>query len=58
VTRNSCSSDAISDAGRHANAVWALLRFGIRSVIALGFSDIFRENASGWLAASAATSRT
>jgi len=27
------------------NAVWALLRFGIRSVIALGFSDIFRENA-------------
>ena len=27
------------------NAVWALLRFGIRSVIALGFSDIFQENA-------------
>ena len=27
------------------NAVWALLRFGIRAVIALGFSDIFRENA-------------
>ena len=27
------------------NAVWALDRFGIRCVIALGFSDIFRENA-------------
>jgi 3-isopropylmalate/(R)-2-methylmalate dehydratase small subunit len=27
------------------NAVWALERFGIRCVIALGFSDIFRENA-------------
>ena len=27
------------------NAVWALTRFGIRAVIALGFSDIFRENA-------------
>jgi 3-isopropylmalate/(R)-2-methylmalate dehydratase small subunit len=27
------------------NAVWALSRFGIRCVIALGFSDIFRENA-------------
>ena len=26
------------------NAVWALQRFGIRCVIALGFSDIFREN--------------
>jgi 3-isopropylmalate/(R)-2-methylmalate dehydratase small subunit len=27
------------------NAVWALERFGIRCVVALGFSDIFRENA-------------
>ncbi len=27
------------------NAVWALDRFGIRCVVALGFSDIFRENA-------------
>ena len=27
------------------NAVWALARFGIRCVIALSFSDIFRENA-------------
>lgn len=27
------------------NAVWALLRFGIRSVIAQGFSDIFQQNA-------------
>ncbi|MEO5699355.1 MAG: 3-isopropylmalate dehydratase small subunit [Casimicrobiaceae bacterium] len=27
------------------NAVWALSRFGIRCVIARGFSDIFRENA-------------
>lgn len=27
------------------NAVWALARFGIRCVVALGFSDIFRENA-------------
>ena len=27
------------------NAVWALDGFGIRCVIALGFSDIFRENA-------------
>lgn len=27
------------------NAVWALDRFGIRCVLALGFSDIFRENA-------------
>jgi 3-isopropylmalate/(R)-2-methylmalate dehydratase small subunit len=27
------------------NAVWALLRYGIRSVIALSFSDIFHENA-------------
>jgi 3-isopropylmalate/(R)-2-methylmalate dehydratase small subunit len=27
------------------NAVWALAGFGIRCVIALGFSDIFRENA-------------
>lgn len=27
------------------NAVWALLRFGIRSVIAPGFSDIFQQNA-------------
>ena len=27
------------------NAVWALARFGFRCVIALGFSDIFRENA-------------
>jgi len=27
------------------NAVWALDRFGIRCVIAAGFSDIFRENA-------------
>lgn len=27
------------------NAVWALHGFGIRCVIALGFSDIFRENA-------------
>jgi len=26
------------------NAVWALQRFGIRCVIALGFSDIFYEN--------------
>jgi len=26
------------------NAVWALQRFGIRCVIALGFSDIFHEN--------------
>jgi len=27
------------------NAVWALAGFGIRAVLALGFSDIFRENA-------------
>jgi 3-isopropylmalate/(R)-2-methylmalate dehydratase small subunit len=27
------------------NAVWALQRHGIRCVIALGFSDIFRQNA-------------
>jgi 3-isopropylmalate/(R)-2-methylmalate dehydratase small subunit len=27
------------------NAVWALQRYGIRCVIALGFSDIFRQNA-------------
>lgn len=27
------------------NAVWALAGFGIRGVVALGFSDIFRENA-------------
>jgi 3-isopropylmalate/(R)-2-methylmalate dehydratase small subunit len=27
------------------NAVWALYRWGLRCVIALGFSDIFRENA-------------
>src|SRR4051794_22355135 len=27
------------------NAVWALSRYGIRSVIALSFSDIFHENA-------------
>lgn len=27
------------------NAVWALMRFGIRGVIAPGFSDIFGENA-------------
>jgi len=27
------------------NAVWALARFGIRAVLALGFSDIFTENA-------------
>jgi len=27
------------------NAVWSLQRYGIRSVVALGFSDIFRENA-------------
>jgi len=27
------------------NAVWALDGFGIRCVVALGFSDIFRENA-------------
>jgi 3-isopropylmalate/(R)-2-methylmalate dehydratase small subunit len=27
------------------NAVWALARSGIRCVVALGFSDIFRENA-------------
>jgi 3-isopropylmalate/(R)-2-methylmalate dehydratase small subunit len=27
------------------NAVWALRSFGIRAVIALGFSDIFHENA-------------
>jgi 3-isopropylmalate/(R)-2-methylmalate dehydratase small subunit len=27
------------------NAVWALERYGIRCVAALGFSDIFRENA-------------
>lgn len=26
------------------NAVWALARFGIRCVIALGYSDIFHEN--------------
>jgi 3-isopropylmalate/(R)-2-methylmalate dehydratase small subunit len=27
------------------NAVWALHRWGLRCVLALGFSDIFRENA-------------
>jgi len=27
------------------NAVWALQRYGFRCIIALGFSDIFRENA-------------